>query len=46
MAPWWRERLPLLYSGDQLVAVADLWVCAPYAAAAGEAGWQIRWQTT
>lgn len=45
VAPWWRERLPLLYSGDQLVAVADLWVCAPYAATAEEAGWQIHWQT-
>jgi tRNA(Ile)-lysidine synthase len=44
VVPWWRERLPLIYSGDQLVAVADLWVCAPYAAAAEEAGWQIHWQ--
>ncbi len=46
VVPWWRERLPLIYSGEQLVAVADLWVCAPYAAAAEEAGWQIHWQTT
>ncbi len=45
VAPWWRERLPLIYSGDELVAVADLWVCAPYAAAAEEAGWQVHWQT-
>ncbi len=45
VVPWWRERLPLIYSGDQLVAVADLWVCAPYAAIAEEAGWQIHWQT-
>jgi tRNA(Ile)-lysidine synthase len=45
VAPWWRDRLPLIYCGDQLVAVADLWVCAPYAAAAEEAGWQIHWLT-
>lgn len=45
VAPWQRERLPLIYADDQLVAVADLWVCAPFAAATGEAGWQIHWQT-
>lgn len=44
VVPWRRDRLPLIYCGDQLVAVADLWVCAPYAAAAEEAGWQIQWQ--
>ncbi len=27
VAPWLRECIPLVYSGDQLVAVADLWVC-------------------
>ncbi|MEM8661328.1 MAG: tRNA lysidine(34) synthetase TilS [Pseudomonadota bacterium] len=25
--PWWRERLPLLYLGEELLAVADLWLC-------------------
>lgn len=29
---WLRDRLPLLYMGDSLVAVADLWV---------EEGWQV-----
>jgi hypothetical protein len=24
--PWWRERLPLVYAGEKLVAVADLWI--------------------
>lgn len=24
--PWMRNRLPLLYSGDRLIAVADLWI--------------------
>ncbi len=38
VAPWRRGRLPLLYAGDALAAVADLWVCEPYAARAGEPG--------
>lgn len=28
--PWLRESLPLIYSGDNLVAVADLWICEGY----------------
>lgn len=24
--PWWRERLPLIYAGDRLVAVGDSWI--------------------
>ncbi len=42
--PWWRERLPLLWCGDELAAVADLWVCEGFAAAPGEPGWQLCWQ--
>lgn len=30
--PWERAYLPLVYVGDALAAVADLWVCAPFAA--------------
>lgn len=30
VAPWLRESLPLVYSGEQLVAVADLWICEGY----------------
>lgn len=26
VVPWMRDRLPLLYSGEQLVAVGDLWI--------------------
>ena len=40
VVPWMRERLPLVYSGDQLVAVADLWVAAD---AVSEPGVAIRW---
>ena len=39
MPPWWRDRLPLLYLDDSLVAVADLWLCAsPHTLAEGGAG--------
>jgi tRNA(Ile)-lysidine synthase len=34
--PWRRERLPLVYVGDRLAAVAGLWVCEPFAAGPGE----------
>jgi tRNA(Ile)-lysidine synthase len=30
--PWERVRLPLLYAGEALAAVADRWVCEPFAA--------------
>lgn len=42
--PWERGRLPLFYAGDQLVAVADRWVCAAYAAGRDEPGLQIVWE--
>lgn len=35
VAPWLRESLPLVYSGDNLVAVANLWICEGYQAEAG-----------
>ena len=38
ISPWLRPRMPLLYVGDELAAIADLWVCEPYAARAGEPG--------
>lgn len=41
--PWWRPRLPLIYAGDLLVAVGDLWVDAAFAAAPGEPSYKIRW---
>jgi len=42
--PWERDRLPLLFVGDQLVAVAGLWVCEPFQAAPDEPGYRIHWQ--
>ncbi len=43
IVPWMREQLPLLYSGGQLVAVADLWIAAGATAAPGTAiAWRNR----
>jgi len=42
--PWRRAALPLLYIGEQLAAVADLWVVADFAAAAGEKGLLLTWE--
>lgn len=39
--PWERCRLPLIFAGEGLAAVADRWVCTPFAAAAGEPGLQV-----
>ena len=41
--PWWRDRLPLVFAGEALVAVADLWISAEFAASEGEAGVCIVW---
>jgi tRNA(Ile)-lysidine synthase len=40
IVPWMRDRLPLLFAGDQLVAVADLWVDAEFVSADG---YSVRW---
>ena len=39
--PWERRRLPLIFVDEVLAAVADRWVCAPFAAQTGEPGWRI-----
>lgn len=46
LEPWLRPRVPLLYSGGQLLAVGDLWVCEPFAATAGQSGYQLSWRYT
>ncbi|UZJ46218.1 tRNA lysidine(34) synthetase TilS [Marinimicrobium sp. C6131] len=43
LAPWWRARLPLIYSGETLVAAGDLWVCKGFSAAPGQPGYRLRW---
>jgi tRNA(Ile)-lysidine synthase len=39
--PWMRGQLPLLYAGDALVAVADLWVADD---AWSKPGFAVRWE--
>ena len=39
-----RSRLPVFYAAGALAAVGDLWVCAGYAAGAGEDGARIVWE--
>lgn len=42
--PWWRDRVPLVFAQDRLVAVADLWIDKDLVAAPGQTGWRIRWR--
>ena len=44
LPPWERERLPLIYCADTLVAVPGLGVASGWGAGAGEAGWLISWR--
>ena len=41
VVPWMRDRIPLLYAGDELVAVADLWLAD---AAAKRPGLAVQWK--
>ena len=41
--PWQRERLPLIYSGEQLVAVPGIGIDCVFHAAPGEPGLKISW---
>jgi len=40
VVPWMRDRLPLVFSEDRLVAVGDLWLAAD---AVSEPGFALRW---
>lgn len=40
--PWQREAWPLLWCGDELVAVPGLWLADGWQAGAGESGWDLR----
>ncbi len=44
VAPWWRERMPLVYVGDSLAAVPGVCVAAKYAAAQDEQGLWVEWR--
>jgi tRNA(Ile)-lysidine synthase len=41
VVPWMRDRLPLVYANDELVAVADLWLAAD---AVSKPGTAIIWK--
>lgn len=42
--PWLREALPLVFAGDALIAVADLWLAAYWCADPGAPGLGIIWE--
>jgi len=41
--PWRRDRLPLVYCGEELAAVGDLWICEGYQASGEQRGWLLEW---
>ena len=43
VVPWMRNFVPLVYSGENLVAVGDRWICSDFAASGREKGVRIRW---
>jgi tRNA(Ile)-lysidine synthase len=44
LLPWMRDALPLIYAGDDLIAVADLWQDARWCVANGAPGLGIEWR--
>jgi tRNA(Ile)-lysidine synthase len=44
IVPWMRDRVPLIYRDDALVAIGDLWLGADVdSAPAAEPRWRVRW---
>lgn len=41
--PWIRDRIPMVYVGDKLAAVSDLWVCEDFLARKDETGIVLKW---
>ena len=39
--PWERDVIPLVYFGDELIAVAGLWVSKSFSVGEGESGWVV-----
>lgn len=46
LEPWWRNSVPLVFSGEELVAVGDLWVCHDFVADAGQPGYRLVWRSS
>jgi len=42
--PWMRDALPLVFAGDALIAVADLWMDTRWCAAPLEPGFAVVWE--
>lgn len=42
--PWLRERIPLIYSGDELVAVGDLFICENWQCEKGQKLYRFNWE--
>ena len=42
--PWVRERTPILYLDEQIIAVAGLCICEPFQAAEGSSAMSLDWQ--
>jgi tRNA(Ile)-lysidine synthase len=42
--PWLRDRVPLVWQGDNLVWICGIGVCEGFQSEAGESAWAIDWQ--
>ena len=42
--PWHRCAVPVIWAGDQVVAVGGIAISADWAAGPGEAGWELHWR--
>jgi tRNA(Ile)-lysidine synthase len=42
--PWWRDRLPLIYAYERLLAVSDLWIESEFVARKGEPALTVVWE--
>ena len=43
LEPWWRDRVPLILLDQQIVAVADLWICEGCQVKPEEVGIKFQW---
>ena len=43
MLPWRRDEIPLIFTGDTLIAIGDLACAEEYAAREGESSLRIVW---
>jgi tRNA(Ile)-lysidine synthase len=43
--PWERQRLPMIYAENELIAIADIVICQHAAARRGEQAYQVVWQS-